>query len=389
MAKNIIICLDGTGNQIEANLSSVLKLYRTLDMQEDQIVYYHQGVGTLGQQYTWGAATQNLKKAWGLITGMGLDRNVLDAYRFIVEHYSNGDKLFLFGFSRGAHTARALAAFIYVIGLLRPEQLNLAGAALTIYKQAKSQKGINVADHFRRIAKLDFTDSVAIDFVGVWDTVSSMIVPRPDRFYLPSLEKLPFTFTNPGVKTFRQANAIDEKRRMFRLDGWDDHQEFKPNKYSQGERVAQDVEQVWFAGCHSDVGGGFKREDSAMSQFPLIWMIEEAAAAGLKVNERMVDHVARGKPYSSTTKHNYPKPDHTKAIHKSMTLPWAWMEVLPRSSNAKEWPKRKSFLGFYLPLSEPRLIPEGASIHRSVVDRMSDVPSYHPVNLPAQYNVVD
>ncbi|NOX96418.1 MAG: DUF2235 domain-containing protein [Alphaproteobacteria bacterium] len=382
MSKNIVICLDGTGNQIEENLSSVLKSYRTLPQRSEQLVYYDQGIGTLGQQSTWGAISQKVKAVWGLATGHGLDKKVLGAYQFLVENYQEDDKVYIFGFSRGAHTARVLAAFIYVMGLLRTQQANLAGSALTLYKRARDTKGIEGADHFRRIARMQ---TIAVEFVGVWDTVSSMIVPRPDRFYLPSLEKLPFTQENPGVRTFCHVMAIDEKRRMFRLDSWKEGQEFRPNKYSQGERVAQNLKQVWFAGCHSDVGGGFKRDDSAMGQFPLIWMIEEAMASGLSVNTRMLDHVGRGKPYNAQSKHNYPEPDHKGRLHNSMTPAWAWMEFVPKRSKHKEWPGRKSVLGFYLPLSEPRLIPEGANIHQSVVDRLSDVLNYKPNNMPSHF----
>jgi len=422
MPKNIVICLDGTGNQIEENLSNVLKLYRTLHKrdtvhkqdkvhkQDNQVVYYSQGVGTLGQQYTWGATLQRIKMFFGLATGYGLDKNVLDAYRFIVEHYKENDKIYIFGFSRGAHTARVLAGFIYVMGLLHSEQVNLAGSALSIYKRStnkkqkkideddcfrqadhkketkKSQKEIDEAnrfrqaDHFRRITR---SHRIEIDFLGVWDTVSSIIVPRSDRFYkLPSFEKLPFTRENPAVKTFRQAMAIDERRRMFRLDDWKDGQEFKPNKYSTGVRVSQNIQQVWFAGYHADIGGAHKRCDSAIGQFPLIWIIEEAKAFGLKVNNRMLDHVARGEKYNAQSKHNYPPPDHAAALHNSMTLLWVWMELIPKRSKFKEWLRRKAFFGLYLPLSEPRLIPKDANIHQSVVDRFFAVSDYKPKNLP-------
>lgn len=385
-SKNIVICLDGTGNQIEANLSSVLKSYRTLYKGKEQLVFYDQGVGTLGQQNTWGPFSQKIKAFWGLATGHGLDKKVLVAYRFLVEHFEEGDKVYIFGFSRGAHTARVLAGFIYAMGLLRPEQTNLAGSALTLYKRAHNEKGIASADHFQRIAK---PRTIEIEFVGVWDTVSSMIVPRPDRFYLPSLEKLPFTQENPCVKTFCHVMAIDEKRRMFRLDGWKEGQEFRPNKYSTGARVEQNTKQVWFAGCHSDVGGGFARDDSAMGQFPLIWMIEEAMKEGLLVNTQMLDHVARGKHYNPQSKHNYPEPDHKGTLHNSMTPPWAWMEIVPKSAKRKEWPGRKTFLGMYLPLSEPRFIPEGASIHQSVVDRMKDVADYKPNNIPSEFVTIE
>ncbi|RZV40934.1 MAG: DUF2235 domain-containing protein, partial [Acidimicrobiales bacterium] len=144
--RNIVICLDGTGNKIQENLSNVLKLYRVLEKSDTQIVYYDQGVGTLGQIYTWGWLKQKIKSGLGLAFGLGLDRNVIRAYQFLVNHYQEHtvrgqtspvrDNIFIFGFSRGAQTARVLAGMIYEIGILAPEQVHLSGAAFTAYKQA-------------------------------------------------------------------------------------------------------------------------------------------------------------------------------------------------------------------------------------------------------------
>ena len=155
-AKNIVVCLDGTGNQIEENISNVLKLYRALDKpigaEANQIVFYDQGVGTIGQTNTWGVLRQKFTAVWGLATGLGLDDNVLRAYDFIVRHFREErvkgedgqtrtvrDRICIFGYSRGAHTARVLAAFIHNIGILKPEQLHLSGAALTAYKRANAR----------------------------------------------------------------------------------------------------------------------------------------------------------------------------------------------------------------------------------------------------------
>ena len=245
MAKNIVICCDGTGNQINDQLSNVLKLYRILQKTDDQLVYYNPGVGTVGDYDSWQLVKLRVREFLGLAMGYGLDDNVLDAYRFLCTHYSDGDAISLFGFSRGAYTVRVLAAFVYVIGLLRPDQLNLADYAFTAYKKAShdSRKGRKIADEdalraaaseaeiatglpaaweFRRVAG---SRPVTIKFIGVWDTVASVIVPRPDRLLL-DLQSLRFTRTNPGVEIFRQAISIDERRRMFRLKPWDDPQDY-------------------------------------------------------------------------------------------------------------------------------------------------------------------
>ena len=400
--RNIVICLDGTGNQIEENLSNVLKLYRTLEKTDEQIVFYDQGVGTLGRIYTWGWLKQKLKNLLGLAFGLGLDKNVLKAYEFLVEHYQEhkvgsrsrpvGDNIYIFGFSRGAHTARVLAGLIYEIGILRPNQVHLSGAALTAYKQSKMKQNTfesgsertyeGEGANFRRVAN---TRTASVRFLGIWDTVSSVFVPNSTGFFPPVVrEHLPHTLVNPAVRACRQAIAIDEKRRMFRVDHWEPDQIFKPNPHSQGTPAKQDASEFWFAGYHSDIGGGHKRADSGLSQIPLIWMIGEAKKDGLKVSDRMAKYVTGVKKWSSTTEYIYPKPDPAAQAHDSMTRRWKWFEYLPKHDKLKEWPERKSFLGFYLPMSEPRFIEKSAKIHPSVKERMKALPEYKPVNLPAE-----
>jgi len=130
MPKNIVICCDGTGNETEGNLSNVLKLYRIACCDPEQQVYYGPGIGAIGQQDEWSRLKQNAKTVFGLATGFGLDDNILNAYRFLAHQYDSQDDIYLFGFSRGAYTVRALAGFLYLIGLLHPDQLNIAGYAL-------------------------------------------------------------------------------------------------------------------------------------------------------------------------------------------------------------------------------------------------------------------
>ena len=403
--KNIVVCLDGTGNQIEENISNVLKLYRTLDKgkraRDRQVAFYDQGIGTVGQQYTWGRLWQKTGEVWGLATGAGLDRNVLRAYDFIARNYreeenkgedggavTQRDRIFLFGYSRGAHTARVLAALIYNLGILRPEQLHLAGAALTAYKRANNNRGLEEVEHFNRITQ---PLRPAVEFIGVWDTVSSMIVPRRDRVLVPAIEKLRNTRENPAVRMFRHAMSIDEARYMFRLDPWVEDQSFKPNPQSKDTGTKQDCLQVWFAGHHGDVGGGNLRADSGLSQYPLCWMIKEAMKAGLLFNTRMVDYVALGIPYTEGTEYNYPKPDPAARIHASRRSGWAVLEWLPKLARYREWKgkgKRTSILGVYIPRWEPRPVPENAFVHESAIIRRDAAGSYDPKNFPSTHRPV-
>jgi uncharacterized protein (DUF2235 family) len=99
--KNIVVCCDGTGNQIERNLSNVLKLFRILRKNEEQHVYYDAGIGTIGGRDAWTRRRQNVKSVFELATGYGLDAEIAGAYAFICRHYVKGDAIFLFGFSRG------------------------------------------------------------------------------------------------------------------------------------------------------------------------------------------------------------------------------------------------------------------------------------------------
>ena len=383
MTRNIVICCDGTGNEVGRNLSNVLKLFRILKKSEHQRVYYDPGVGTIGELDDWQRFKQKAVGFFGLATGYGLDDNVLDAYRFLAENAREDDAIWLFGFSRGAYTVRILAGFIHLMGLLPADQINLAGYALAAYKRISASDDFSEARHFRRVAG---GRSIPIRFVGVWDTVSSVIVPRPDRFYLPSLQMLPFTRTNPGVEIFRQAIALDERRRMFRLNKWTEQQEYDPNPFDSASSKPQDVRQVWFSGVHADIGGGYPEQESGLSKFPLLWMLREAKDAGLDLNTSMLHHLAEGVPRKGSD-HVYVPPDAAGMLHRSLAGLWRILEWLPKRTKWREWPKGRSLLGLYLPRGEPRLVPEGARIHHSVVRRRDLIVAYDPLNLPAHFVV--
>jgi uncharacterized protein (DUF2235 family) len=410
--KNIVICCDGTGNEINENISNVLKLYRCLRKTDKttphQAVFYEPGVGTLAQPDTWHRFKANFNLVLGLATGYGLDDDVLSAYCFLVHNYQEGDRIFLFGFSRGAYTVRVLAGLIHKIGLVSPEQVNLAGSGLIAYKQYSSdnpkagsgtapvretadEDGPIPADRFdlaAQFARITSTRWPTIHFVGVWDTVASVIVPRRDRFFVIfSMEELAYTLQNPSVRIFRQAMAMDERRCMFRLYKWDDPQTFKPVRFNDAHAAPQDIKQVWFAGVHSDVGGGYPEKESGLSKYPLLWMIEEAIAAGLSLNPRTVNQLAWGVQRKSSP-FSYVAPDIRGKLHDSMTAGWRLLEFIPKRATYKEWPARKVRFGCYIPDAEPRFIPDGAHVHESVLMRIAEMPDYRPVNLPGSYERV-
>ncbi len=259
MHKNIVVCCDGTGDEISENISNVLKLYRTLrktgKTEPEQRVFYDPGVGTLARANPWTKFKQDAFTVFGLATGYGLDDSVLSAYRFLIDNYDEGDDIYLFGFSRGAYTVRVLAALIHKIGLLSHQQINLADQALTLYKQTplsaeratfdalrsgssqseadQSFAADDVAAQFARIVSPRWP---TIRFMGVWDTVASVIVPGEGLIPSFRLEELAFTLRNPSVRSFRQALAIDERRRMFRPLQWLEAQTFMHNRFSDSSK---------------------------------------------------------------------------------------------------------------------------------------------------------
>ena len=222
----------------------------------------------------------------------------------------------------------------------------------------------------------------AVHFLGVWDTVASVIVPGRLPWSRLRLEELPYTTSNPGVRTFRQAIAIDEFRRMFRKEPWAAGQKFRPNPFASGEPPDQDSKQVWFAGCHSDIGGGFPEDQSAISKLPLLWMVEQARAHGLRVRTAMVNHIVKGLPRKGAR--TYQKPDPQGPLHNSMGWYWWLVEWVPKNARRKEWPERKTWLGYYVPWAEPRYIESNAWIHSSVRDRMRANRAYKPLNVPPE-----
>lgn len=377
MAKNIVICCDGTGNEINDHHSNVLKLYRVLKRSSDQIVYYDPGLGTMGARNDWGRLKQRTEEFSGLALGVGLDRNVLDAYRFLISHFKDGDQISMFGFSRGAYTVRVLAGFINTVGLLHAQQAHLCGHAFVAYKQISEDEGFSGVRLFEQALR---PLRPPIRFLGLWDSVSSIIVPRKDRLYAPSLRQLAYTARNPSVEIVRHALAIDERRRMFRPYLWKESEEYWAGPFRPNDPVPQDVKQVWFPGVHSDVGGGYAEVDSGLSKKALEWMIDEAPTE-LKFVTQSVNQIVLGKERKGSEK-EYAEPDACAKQHDSMSLGWRALEVFPKRAKRREWPARTSRLGLYLPLGEPRHIPNDARLHDSVQERIDELADYRPVNVP-------
>lgn len=314
MAKNIVICCDGTGCEFREYNTNIVKIFETIEKDPTkQIAYYDPGVGTLSAP---GAITKVQKfftKLLGLAFGYGITKNIEDAYEYLMDKYEEDDYIYMFGFSRGAFTVRALAGMLHKCGLLQKGSNNLIPYATRMYRY----KSDELAEGFKKT----FCRECKPHFIGVFDTVKAvgLLIPR----------KFPDSILNPDVNIGIQALSIDENRSNFR-----------PNLWDKVVGSDQYIEQIWFAGYHSDIGGGFK--DCGLSNISLLWIIEEAVKQGLIVNHKIFSNVM---PNSSGQTHN-------------LLFPLWWI------------------LGWRI-----REIKKESKIHETVFERMRNIKNYKPRNL--------
>ena len=269
--KSIIICADGTWQSPEsAQATHILRLARGIAPQHDhghkQVVYYDWGIGTEGNRFRGG------------ITGQGLDKNILDGYRFLVHNYHPGDRLYFFGFSRGAYTVRSLAGLIRHCGILRREHAEHIAAAYALYRRRGAASSANNPRAAAFRAAHAHADVSRIHFVGVLDTVGALGIPAP---FLGTLGTTRYLFhdTAPSecIDHARHAVSIDENRQDFESALWT-------------PTPGVDLQQVWFAGVHSDIGGAYA--DRSLGDHAGMWLANEAAACGLAFAPHFLDGLA-------------------------------------------------------------------------------------------------
>jgi uncharacterized protein (DUF2235 family) len=294
-AKTIVICSDGTGNSYSGMESNVLRLY-SLALKEcsEQIACYEPGIGTLPLPRGRTVLGRGVRHASELFFGTGAIENVTKLYVYLMEHYEPLDRIFLFGFSRGAFTVRALAGMLHLCGLLRKDDVQLVEYAAGLYqtserriKSALQSQGLRhfpphtpdhtVHDREASQFKSLLSRPCTVAFLGIWDTVKAYGWIWPRSF--PALRH------NPSVETVRHAVALDERRAAFQMTGWGDRR--KAVDWGQ-----EPIKEVWFAGDHSDIGGGHAEGNSALADASLVWMLGEATAAGLKLDEKSRKEVA-------------------------------------------------------------------------------------------------
>jgi uncharacterized protein (DUF2235 family) len=270
VAKSLVVCCDGTWDRpVERHTglrtcTNVYKLWRGIADQnasgEPQRTFYHEGVGTGGR----------LDRIFGGAFGAGLARNVIGCYRFLALNYAPGDRIYLFGFSRGAFTARSTAGMVRNCGLLQDDNLDRLGEAFRLYRDRgeDTSPASRRAREFRQI----YAHETPIHLIGVWDTVGSLGIPVPIPFFRPWWAFHDTDLSSSVINAYH-AIAIDEQRAPFKPTLWTRPQE------PQG----QVLEQVWFAGCHRDVGGGEPRPD--LADITLRWMVTQAEDCGLAFAE--------------------------------------------------------------------------------------------------------
>lgn len=299
----IAIFCDGTWNSFNSpDETHVARFAKCCARTEDQSVVYISGVGA-GTGFM-SALGRTFDKIGGGLFGWGLNRNILAAYREICAHHRPGDKIMIFGFSRGAYTARSLVGLIRKSGILAdPTPQNLQGA-LQLYRK-RGPRNMPDARHIREARRIlsphyatsptdvilrdDESVLVRISYVGVWDTVGALGIPRTVLGPVAGLWNRRYAFHDTSlsglVEHARHAVALDEKRVLFQPSLWDNLDDSGPQKgLNNGDASdARRYQQKWFVGSHSIVGGSVAPKGLAMAS--LNWIGQGARAAGLRLKE--------------------------------------------------------------------------------------------------------
>lgn len=284
--RRIILCCDGTWNHPDQKgrgdgpnkPSNIVKIARSIlpvdSMGTTQVVYYQRGVGT----------GNIVDKFVGGIAGDGLDKNIIDCYRFLVNNYQEGDQVFIFGFSRGAYTARSLTGLLNYVGLLPKNQSYFTPLAYEHYRN----RDLDI-EKFKAINR---SRNIVVKFIGVFDTVGSRGIPlklfqrrnkRKHGFHDTSLSQI--------VESAYHALAVDEQRKPF-----------KPTLWDETLLSHQTMEQRWFSGVHTNVGGGYP--DDGLANCALHWILDAATQLGLIIDREFINKYAPHAPdtlYDSMT----------------------------------------------------------------------------------------
>ncbi|KAF9028035.1 WD40 repeat-like protein [Hymenopellis radicata] len=296
--RNLVVCIDGTSNQFGTKNSNVVEFYSLIKKEEaNQRTWYNSGIGTYAKP-SWKSLSylrRTVSHKIDMAIAWNFERIVCGAYRWLSDNYEPGDCIFLFGFSRGAFQARVISAMIDKVGLIHKGNEMQIPFAYELYAE---ERDIELCKNFKNTFS---RKDVKVHFVGAWDTVSSIGIFRDPKL-LPG--------TTDGMEHvcyFRHALALDERRVKFLP-------EYANGGLMEPPRKTPDVKEVWFAGTHSDIGGGnVENPDMSRKMPPLRWMVSEAKQAGLRMDELRSEFLSLRK----------------LDIIESLTWPWWSLEVLP------------------------------------------------------------
>jgi uncharacterized protein (DUF2235 family) len=348
--RQIILACDGTNNTLTGGVhdTNVLKMIGQLAPGDDeQILYYDPGVGAPDQLPPLGLlndARRRWERIAGLASGRGIYENIAEAYLFLADHYRPGDEIYIFGFSRGAFTARSVAGMVRLFGIIRSDSKSLILTLIRVFfstpsdskadlwgwqrlvaawTETQSQKNAQAAGQIglwspdtpeekikeylvrtkeRRSTREEVARQVrsqfasvesataAITFIGVWDTVESVGIPGLTRSITSSGD----TRDKTCFRHIRQALSMDEHRHAFapRLY-WDDDYDDDADDPARHRSLRQ----RWFRGVHSDVGGGYDTKEAGLSDQAYRWMLNEAIACGLRTTPKRQLSEHRPKPF--------------------------------------------------------------------------------------------
>lgn len=356
MPKNLVICCDGTNNSLTGVKTNVAYLSELADVGDEsvQMSYYDAGVGVQADPKMRTRIGGAFSRWFGSAFGTGLVGNVEQAYLQLVRHYEAGDRIFMFGFSRGAYTVRILAGLMQNYGLLKTEHEKLSRSVVKAFQDLIPRDGSGYEegkptqaqrqrfDHARKVRE-EKANAAPIHFMGIFDTVSSLGWAWDPKSF-PNTRKM------PNVHVLRHALALDERRAKFRT-----------NRVELIEGC--DHRQIWFAGVHSDVGGGYKPPDDRLSRVPLRWMLSAARSAGMNVNQTVDARLALDQSQPQ---------DEQAPQNESLTAMWRALEYVPlphREQAANGWIESRRVYG----CKGWRRIPDTFEAHVSLQRRKVEV----------------
>ncbi|KAJ6570950.1 hypothetical protein DFH09DRAFT_916844, partial [Mycena vulgaris] len=323
VGRNLVISIDGTSNQFGIYNTNVVELHSRIlsESSANQNKYYNCGIGTYVPQEakaSWKYWSQRVNNMVDLAIAINFKDIILKAYKWLSQTYLPGDKIFIFGFSRGAYQVRTLAAMIEKVGLVdsgNEEMIPLCvPSVVSVSRLILSDEAEEIATHFKNT----FSRDVRVHFAGLWDTVSSVGLVRG--------KPLPLTWSAKHICIFRHALALDERRVKFLPEyvagGGSSPASVngapEPSSAGGSDTTLWDVKEVWFPGTHSDIGGGIKKNVKLnLSSVPLLWMENEATSAGLRLRPR-----AAGGRWNMSELHQ-------DDVHESLQGFWQLIEHIP------------------------------------------------------------